>query len=173
MAASSDGTHGYVIPESGIRPFASKSGKLPTEGDSMGHAGRQPEHGSEDDAIPNAENYAIRNASRQSPERSVLPAQKVICEVQRSEHVQRASDNADDCERVSVDHHLSMSIIKLIPIDWPLSSLNEKIRVRISCQRLSGYIVGMVPPSITCSVPVIDAARGEARKATSSATSLG
>src|SRR6266478_2567528 len=34
-------------------------------------------------------------------------------------------------------------------------------------------IVGMVPPSITYSLPVIDAARSEARKATSSATSAG
>src|SRR5258708_14380564 len=35
------------------------------------------------------------------------------------------------------------------------------------------YTVGMVPPSMTYSVPVIDAARGEARNATRSATSLG
>jgi hypothetical protein len=34
-------------------------------------------------------------------------------------------------------------------------------------------IVGMVPPSMTYSLPVIDAARSEARKATSSATSSG
>ena len=33
--------------------------------------------------------------------------------------------------------------------------------------------VGTVPPSITYSVPVIDAARGETRKAMRSATSLG
>jgi hypothetical protein len=35
------------------------------------------------------------------------------------------------------------------------------------------YTVGMVPPSMTYSVPVIDAARGEARNATRSATSFG
>jgi hypothetical protein len=34
-------------------------------------------------------------------------------------------------------------------------------------------MVGTVPPSMTYSAPVIEAARGEARKATSSATSLG
>jgi hypothetical protein len=34
-------------------------------------------------------------------------------------------------------------------------------------------IVGMVPPSMTYSLPVIEAARSEARKATSSATSAG
>src|SRR5882757_1279654 len=35
------------------------------------------------------------------------------------------------------------------------------------------YTVGTVPPSMTYSVPVIDAARGEARNVTRSATSLG
>jgi hypothetical protein len=35
------------------------------------------------------------------------------------------------------------------------------------------YTVGMVPPSMTYSLPVIDAARGEARNATRSATSFG
>jgi hypothetical protein len=39
--------------------------------------------------------------------------------------------------------------------------------------RQAAQIVGMVPPSITYSLPVIDAARSEARKATSSATSAG
>src|SRR5712664_2754315 len=34
-------------------------------------------------------------------------------------------------------------------------------------------VVGTVPPSITYSVPVMDAARGDARNATSSATSRG
>jgi hypothetical protein len=35
------------------------------------------------------------------------------------------------------------------------------------------YAVGTVPPSMTYSVPVMEAARGEARKATRSGTSLG
>src|SRR3981189_1637150 len=35
------------------------------------------------------------------------------------------------------------------------------------------HTVGTVPPSITYSVPVIEAARGDARNATRSATSLG
>ena len=37
----------------------------------------------------------------------------------------------------------------------------------------SAYTVGIVPPSITYSVPVIDAARGDARKAMRFATSTG
>jgi len=41
-------------------------------------------------------------------------------------------------------------------------------KTALSCQT-----VGTVPPSITYSVPVIDAAREEARKTTRSATSLG
>jgi hypothetical protein len=38
---------------------------------------------------------------------------------------------------------------------------------------LSRQIVGTVPPSMTYSLPVIEAARSDARKATSSATSAG
>ncbi len=37
----------------------------------------------------------------------------------------------------------------------------------------TGQTVGTVPPSITYSVPVIEAARGETRKVTRSATSFG
>jgi hypothetical protein len=43
----------------------------------------------------------------------------------------------------------------------------------VSMGHRSRQIVGMVPPSMTYSLPVIAAARSEARKATSSATSAG
>src|SRR5438552_17849135 len=54
----------------------------------------------------------------------------------------------------------------------------DQVSTQGSERRVSRYfdrvhVVGTVPPSIRYSVPVMEAARGEARKATSSATSLG
>jgi hypothetical protein len=60
----------------------------------------------------------------------------------------------------------------------PLSSPNTRARLggkawHVIIGHWSRQIVGMVPPSMTYSLPVIDAARSDARKATSSATSAG
>ena len=54
-------------------------------------------------------------------------------------------------------------------------SVRQQGELRVAGQKRTSTVqtVGTVPPSITYSVPVIEAARGEARKVMSSATSVG
>src|SRR5579864_169464 len=86
-------------------------------------AARQAENWSQGEAVANAKECSGGNRACQSPQRPVFSTQKVISQIQGSEHVERAADNTDQRQCVLVDSqrksHASVTA-------WPLASTRNE-----------------------------------------------
>ena len=65
----------------------------------------RPEHGSESETIPGSEERAIRDGSRESPQRPMFAAERIVRKIHRSQHIQRVAGDADQREGVPVVYH--------------------------------------------------------------------
>ena len=68
----------------------------------MRHTARQAEYRPQGKAVAGSEEHPVSDRARQSPQRSMFAAQQIVGEIQSSEHVERAADNADQRECVLV-----------------------------------------------------------------------
>jgi hypothetical protein len=68
----------------------------------MRETARQAEHGTEGKAIAGAEEDPVGDRACQGPQGSMLAAQEIVGEIQRSEHVQRTAEDADQRECVLI-----------------------------------------------------------------------
>ena len=71
----------------------------------MRHATDDSNYRPQCETEPRAEERAVGDRSRESAQRSVFAAKKIISKVQRAEHVERTTNYADQCEGVSIDRH--------------------------------------------------------------------
>ena len=59
----------------------------------------------ESEAVAGSEKYSVSDGARERAQRSVFAAEQIVGQIQRSEHVERAADDADHRQRVLVDSH--------------------------------------------------------------------
>src|SRR5271165_5534068 len=71
----------------------------------MRRAASRAKHRPQNKAIPHAEQHTICDAASESPQRPMLAAQQVIRQIQRSQHVKRTTNNADEGNDVLVHGH--------------------------------------------------------------------
>jgi hypothetical protein len=84
-----------------IQP-ASCAIELDRDGDPGGNSGSHAKEETKTKAVTDSEDDGIRYGAGQQPQRTVLPAQQIVREIETAQHIETGSRDADSCDCVMV-----------------------------------------------------------------------